>query len=117
MSPHSPTPWKSREDITEGEYGQCHRYHISCPELESRFPYASEAVRLLGRPIALAYEAGDARFIVTACNAHDDLVAACRDALKYFEACEYLGGDGPHPYFLALFRAALAKAGAEGGGA
>lgn len=50
----------------------------------------------------------DAEFIVRAVNAHDDLVAACREALEY---ANMMPGGMHRPAFEGMLRAALQKAG------
>ena len=85
MSAHTPTPWFSDETL------------IFVPDLNND---------LAGIDIAEAKRAADAAFIVRACNAHDDLVAALRRAVEAAEA------RMPCATFLDDARAALAKAGA-----
>ena len=75
-----------------------------------------------GRKIAVLCRTADERaangaLIVRAVNAHDDLVAALKEALVQAEGCwRHHYGNNPEgsaePYHIALMRAALAKAGA-----
>jgi len=64
------------------------------------------------KPILIS-NAKRAVFIVQACNAHDDLVAALRDAYGWMHEAITVKGCGlPFEQTLAKIRAALAKAGA-----
>jgi hypothetical protein len=93
---HTPTPW-----FDDG------RGAIYVPDPDND----------LGGIVVANVKAADATFIVRACNAHDDLVAAARKTLEWFDresdhAVSFadrvqLCGDAE-----TMLRAALAKAGA-----
>ncbi|MBA8886128.1 hypothetical protein FHW12_000319 [Dokdonella fugitiva] len=89
---HTPTPWHTGE-------GKAERIIYA----DDGFAVADAAV-FHGRHVESP--ANNAAFIVRACNAHDELVAALRRAVEAAEA------RMPNATFLADARAALAKAGA-----
>lgn len=89
---HTPTPWAVEELLGD--------IWIICPTDRGPMP-----ILTLGKasPVGLA----NAAFIVRACNAHDEMVAALEKSLTYVQS-------DPAVYFLTeQIRAALAKAEAK----
>lgn len=89
MSEHSPLPWKTVKIDAAGE------------------PEIADAT---GRPIAVNVYRANADYIITAANAHEALVEACKDVLSKIDDC----ADGKINFrrdFADRVRAALAKAG------
>jgi len=98
MKQHTPTPWNARPIYAK----------------DGRFELRSERHQSVGYA-PLAYVRGDkretggdgeanAQFIVRACNAHDQLVAALKAVVEFYSYAEF----GP----IAQAREALAAAGA-----
>lgn len=56
------------------------------------------------RNIAVTYDKNDTAFIVTACNAHEELIQACSLGLEL---------EGLSPFMQKTFKEALAKAGVK----
>lgn len=71
MSDHTPTPWKYQRQI-ESDFisGRNH----------PTYPIYTNGGKF-GNPAEAKSEA-DAEFIVRACNSHDDLLAACSEAVE-----------------------------------
>lgn len=103
---HTPTPW-----VVESNDRQLRRIMTAAPV----YPGAEHPAHIAGGVI---YR--DAAFIVRACNAHDDLVSALRDAIRSIDEEVMAAGDDAktHPVIRShariadKARAALAKAGA-----
>jgi hypothetical protein len=102
MTEHTATPWIFKLSTSK---------RLAFVETENReYPNFSRIVEMSKRHNP-NFE-GDAAFIVRACNAHDDLLAACK-ALLY--ACELADADGELDYridgeLLDAARAAIAAA-------
>lgn len=117
MREHSELPWVAIEGDTlnpERPWGvSCYLSREACEEIDGEdatWPSRTEVIAEVcdGEPgIAEA----DARFIVRACNSHDELLAACKafvdDFIGYINSDDY---DLPDPTAL---KAAIAKAEAE----
>ena len=94
VAAHTPGPWKVR--VNSGRYG---------PTGSMGQIHNGDASKPIGN-VVLA----DAEFIVRACNAHDDLLAALRDTLTIcLERGHKLGLDDGGPV-MDKARAAIAKA-------
>jgi hypothetical protein len=110
---HTPTPWKvSGPTYYTAERGNAAPYagvSIKAASGESVCTIPSSVKRG-----ALQRDA-DYQFIVTACNAHDELVAALRDCVQAIESEIDAAGDDRHPVIAGRIktakraRAALAK--------
>lgn len=94
------TPWYAHKS-----FAYCDRYAIRTA------PYP-------GNPkwdIARVYNSEDAKFIVRACNAHDELLEACRTAIKGFKTAAFRDPDqaGLYDAYEKPIRTAIAKATGE----
>lgn len=91
---HTPTPWEvslrnaGAAIIAPAASGKIHEATIICS--------------------GLGGHRGNAAFIVRACNAHDELVAALRNSLAFVEYVANNGNEGAHETAVEI-RAALAK--------
>lgn len=90
---HTPTPWHDE---------------IGAPGSSSGLTVRDEN----GNIIARVGSIDDAAFIVRACNAHDELVAALRGLLDATKDIRGIDPEEYKPEAFATARAALAKAGA-----
>ena len=103
---HSQTPWEfSADDKLNSQ--RAFGIVRSLPEGESQEPGHTEVIaEVCAGPTAES----DATFIVRACNAHDDLLAACRAVLARLDL-EPEGAIFPCSAQREMLRAAIAKAG------
>ena len=86
MSKHTPLPWQADGEVVYTTVGE-------------------------DETVADCWEASDAEFIVRACNAHDELLAACKAMQIVLRSGPTTGKD--LSYELGLARAAIAKAEGE----
>jgi hypothetical protein len=76
---HAPTPWKI--EAKKRPYGSEGSYNIAfCGDISDGIGY-----------IGQIYNRANAAFIVRACNAHDDLLAACKALVEYRDRAGALG--------------------------
>lgn len=78
MSKHTPTPWNGCDDfITGAMHGRCH-------SSAAGVVYANHIIAWMEKEDA--DRSANAAFIVRACNAHDELVAALERTLEILDA-------------------------------
>lgn len=110
MSNRTPLPWKAHKAANDGwalvMSGGAHGFIVanvnieSCPSIASR-----------GLPVVMPAE-NNAEFIVRACNAHEDLLAAAQNAVNVLAALAtgQLKEVTPDSPAIAQLRNAIAKA-------
>ena len=104
---HTPTPWNYAELHPDGAIIKRHgTFEINTPN------YDVCAVTFTGGPIR---KEDDARFIVQACNSHDELLAACKAAsgelMRWF--IDTRPGEGPSETVVANLITAIKNAEAQ----
>ena len=94
MSNHTPGPWFAHQrDWVLGHFSITNKESTGNPKWD----------------IARTWEPANAEFIVKACNAHDDLLEACKEALAERYLClSPLAYDASH--VVAILAKAIAKA-------
>lgn len=106
---HSPTPWEAYND-NNGRKLKHWRIRGACVRDEPAFATIDS-----GGKLQPEYEAGNAAFIVRACNSHEALLAACKEgmaALKhYLDSVEDGKDDNAESAYQFMF---VAIAAAEG---
>jgi hypothetical protein len=95
MSKHTETPW----------YVQGHEIKVNKPEREHLGDGAPETICEMNSSVSPEETTANAEFIVQACNAHDDLLAALRAVV--FQACQ--GKVLERDACIAQARTAIAK--------
>lgn len=78
---HTPTPWK---------FSQTHAHTLTIRHADGGGEYVAE-IRVGDTPELLLTDEANARFIVRAVNAHDDLLEALRDLIEW-QAVEHEDG-------------------------
>lgn len=99
MTEHTPLPWKIRTRET--------------PSIDTATWYIETDSALVAEVHSWVSSEANARFIVTACNSHADLLEACCNALGAYQALEILGADKQLPGYeecLSFLRQAIRKA-------
>ena len=85
MSDHTPTPWKVTPKHPESPIGYLFEIVMDEPMEDLPWHIASIAGGSSYHSLAAGIEEkANAEFIVRACNAHDKLLEACREALQFF---------------------------------
>lgn len=106
---HSPTPWKA----VSGQGAHYRDWYIRQGEKREDGSWPAVAKCCSSNIGARIVCESNAKFIETACNAHDDLLAACKVALAESEVA-YPGHDNDRVnHARYVLRAAIARA--EGG--
>lgn len=97
---HTPGPWRCREMGSEGS--------LIFPDTHDKHELVKYIARVNGRDTLTDF--ANAVFIVQACNAHDDLLAACELMVSYAAAYKGAYPDNVSLRDLDKARAAIAKA-------
>lgn len=97
MTKHTPGPWVVAEDVFNDR-----------PEIRDRDGRLI-AVVMARYPMSATTQSSNAAFIATACNCHEELVAACKEAIELIEIMTDYKGLSTWE----MLKAALSKA--EGG--